>query len=672
MKKMIPNRPIEPILYSAENYNFILRNINECADEHRKCNRGEGSLLPTRVLQILSSSGPSRNILRLYEPEDEGIAKYAALSYCWGGDQSFKTTTSNLDDYKVGIDEARLPQTIRDAIKVSRLLRLQYLWIDSLCIIQDSQTDMLKELSRTRFTYQNSFITIAANSAQSVEEGFLDTSDKPEPMTFRVPCFDRKGRPGTMYLTPCTPVEKQPINRRAWCLVEYMLSRRYLAFDTDQRTIQFYCRDNYCSNGGNRNFLGLHDAQTRIIFSNPLSEGRELTGNLDQPDDGSENTKDDSNEGSDEDSKAGSNAGSEEGSDEDLDEDSDEESDEWTASSATGEQDELMALWNHTVRNFTSRQLTMAEDSLPALSGVANAFHSLWGGKYLAGLWEVHFPHCLLWRLTSNPSLYDESERWSVWTTNEPYESVQGIMTTKSHLPNKRPIDSQGRFLYRAPTWAWASVDGEVRYTERDTDDDTDDDVEEIAERASLHPVLVESEVELLSMDDPFGRVTGGRIVIDGVMVEPPTDFCWYNAHTGQYQLTPPSTKTDVSQTTDDIDTGEGVFTKRNRKTADANSYTSDEANSDSESDSSDVYTISDLDIEACGYLDVTSEAPQTGDRVTCLLLDTPTGVAESIGLLLWKSQGARDEDPWRRIGTFENVELDLFKAKARDVVTIV
>src|SRR5450432_3590552 len=73
--------------------------------------------------------------------------QYAVLSYCWGTAQQVQTTTSNIDEHRNGIPLDSLPMTIQEAIRVTRGLALRYLWIDSLCIFQDSEADKQREIS---------------------------------------------------------------------------------------------------------------------------------------------------------------------------------------------------------------------------------------------------------------------------------------------------------------------------------------------------------------------------------------------------------------------------------------------------------------------------------------------------------------------------------------------
>lgn len=63
--------------------------------------------------------------------------KYIALSHCWGTEQNFTTTKATRDARMKEIAWNELPKTYRDAIKVARKLHIRYVWIDSLCIIQD-------------------------------------------------------------------------------------------------------------------------------------------------------------------------------------------------------------------------------------------------------------------------------------------------------------------------------------------------------------------------------------------------------------------------------------------------------------------------------------------------------------------------------------------------------
>jgi hypothetical protein len=68
-------------------------------------------------------------------------ARYATLSHCWGRSTLAMTTLENLQKHIDSIPLDILPKTFRDAIVVCRQLGIQYLWIDRLCIVQNSSID---------------------------------------------------------------------------------------------------------------------------------------------------------------------------------------------------------------------------------------------------------------------------------------------------------------------------------------------------------------------------------------------------------------------------------------------------------------------------------------------------------------------------------------------------
>lgn len=105
--------------------------------EHDKCPKPDTSFTPTRLVEIIPNDGQST--FRLCETGSQ-YHSYAAISYCWGGDQAFKTTLESLPMYLKEIPKD-LPQTLLDSIQVATQLSLQYVWIDALCIIQDSDQD---------------------------------------------------------------------------------------------------------------------------------------------------------------------------------------------------------------------------------------------------------------------------------------------------------------------------------------------------------------------------------------------------------------------------------------------------------------------------------------------------------------------------------------------------
>lgn len=87
---------------------------------------------------------------------------YIALSYCWGSTNPAVTTRHNLKERVKEIPFSDLPRTVHDAITVTRRLGIRFLWVDVLCIAQDSINgeDWVHESSRMADIYGNAYLTI--------------------------------------------------------------------------------------------------------------------------------------------------------------------------------------------------------------------------------------------------------------------------------------------------------------------------------------------------------------------------------------------------------------------------------------------------------------------------------------------------------------------------------
>ncbi|KAH8890108.1 HET-domain-containing protein [Thozetella sp. PMI_491] len=206
-------------------------------DEHHGCVpldiiQGHNPL-PTRVLHIGSSAAPS---LRLVNGGESCHGRYVALSHCWGkvdGNQMFCTYQENIDAFRESIDIDRLPATFRDAVNITRALGIEYLWIDSLCIIQNDEDDWEAESGRMEDVFSSAYCTLAASSTQSASAGFLQ-----ERKARACIKLDSPGR-GALYVCKAIDnfhldVEEGVLNRRGWVLQERALSRRSIHFTSTQ------------------------------------------------------------------------------------------------------------------------------------------------------------------------------------------------------------------------------------------------------------------------------------------------------------------------------------------------------------------------------------------------------------------------------------------------------
>lgn len=99
---------------------------------------------------------------------------YVAVSYRWGTSQNLKTTRDNEAAHRIGIPVQDLPKTIRDAVTVCCLLRVPYLWVDALCIVQDAGVEEWStEAANMHNVYGHAAVTLAICSSADAGAGFL-------------------------------------------------------------------------------------------------------------------------------------------------------------------------------------------------------------------------------------------------------------------------------------------------------------------------------------------------------------------------------------------------------------------------------------------------------------------------------------------------------------------
>ncbi|KAI0823231.1 heterokaryon incompatibility protein-domain-containing protein [Trametes gibbosa] len=432
--------------------------IDECVHEHDRCtallaSANADSALPTRLVDCTNPARP-----RLVSTVGQR-GSYLALSYVWGEDQPHKTTTANLSSYQTeGLDTLRLPQTIRDAIHIAHALGFQYLWLDTLCIIQDSDEDKRHELALMHRIYRDAFLTIVAASATKVSEGFLQEramavphsefmeTDLPDlavpficpPSSHNAPTGSATDdaptrRVGTVHLSPLFSSRAgeikpynhswEPISTRAWCLQEYLMSPRALLFTS--QTLQFRCHTATQNVGGSF----YHAAPPT-----PIVRGeRRLPDALFLP--------------------APPPVG-------------------WHGSSARLV---VYEAWLRVVQDYTRCALSYPADKLPACGALAAEFQRVLRAEYVAGLWRDSLVNDLLWQ----------------------------AQISRDAEGSPRVRQAVG---YRAPSWSWAAVEGEVTMRLPGVGQDP------LCE-------VVRCTVQLKDADVPFGQVVGGSIVLRAAVI---------------------------------------------------------------------------------------------------------------------------------------------------------
>ena len=435
----VSGRLPSPAPDSEHSFRVISHWIENCVANHPECASIQDSIspettqpqpLPTRVLDVGPPDGAQ--ITRLLETKGRP-GSYIAMSHSWGGIITLVTEEKSLVERKKGIEPSTLPRSFRDAIHITRKLGIRYLWIDSLCIIQDSAIDWEIEASRMSEVYKNALLTIAATGAENSLAGCFMKRPISSMAPIQLELTLDGGQISQVYLWPssCKPidpfrveVDMGPLSKRAWVLQERILSRRTLHYGKTQ--ILWECQQESLAEDGSR---GAHVPVLRSSFTIRKLERTSVSS--------SDIRKLPSSQ---------------------------------TEFSSGDIRKSLGDSWIGVVQLYTRRQLTRGTDKLPALSGLAHEFYKYSGDDYLAGLWRTGLEGHLCWSV-------------------EPFHLRYGW----THRPS----------AYRAPTWSWASLDGEIKF---------------IWPSKDTFPLeIIEADTTVLGQD-PFGQVKGGWIKVSGLL----------------------------------------------------------------------------------------------------------------------------------------------------------
>jgi len=199
--------------------------------------------LPTRVLDVGQSP---EDKIRLLETESTIDSRYICFSHCWGTKRPLVTTRDNIRSWKEAIAWHLIPKTFQDAIEYTRALKIRYLWIDSLCIIQDDIQDWQTQAGKMAEIYQNSFLVLAATASQDCESG-LFPKRLPRRESHIIRGIDSSNQKYRIYVRKRTPhfcdrlcqndiaLEMNfPLMTRAWVYQERLLAPRVLHFCSNE------------------------------------------------------------------------------------------------------------------------------------------------------------------------------------------------------------------------------------------------------------------------------------------------------------------------------------------------------------------------------------------------------------------------------------------------------
>jgi hypothetical protein len=211
--------------------------LEDCRANHPGCDQNDkGKVsLPTRLAQVSSQ-------LRLVK--GSGLpdqTQYIALSHCWGLKPIYTLRQSILHELLESIPMEKLPKGFQDAIEFTRALHVDYIWIDSFCIIQDSETDWLSESTRMKDVYSNWFVNLAITGFANGQDCMFSKRDA----SLLFEPIQKPGGEKDIFLIDATHLIKEvdtaPLNGRAWVLQERLLSPRTIHFGRVQ--IFWECRE---------------------------------------------------------------------------------------------------------------------------------------------------------------------------------------------------------------------------------------------------------------------------------------------------------------------------------------------------------------------------------------------------------------------------------------------
>ncbi|KFA79944.1 hypothetical protein S40288_05113 [Stachybotrys chartarum IBT 40288] len=329
---------------SEESLEVVQGYISSClspkSGDHEYCPKSQDNVAPLRLLKVCG-----RDMVRLVYSEGTRV-RYAILSYCWGSSaaiQASKTVESNLKSRMAGFAVTDLPRTLQDSVVLIRKLGISHVWIDALCIVQDS-SEWDSESLRMMQYYENAYLTIVPLPCDSADQSFLGRRpwwvtrliDWPGPLVAKPP---RLQFFFPAYTGPQLEIEKSAWGTRGWTFQEQFLSARCLFVGS--HGMMFQCRAGSVCEPDEFHL----DAKTSDRFL-PIQTKGVL------------------------------------------------ESSEWNTI------DMVRSKWFLLIGKYAGRKLTYESDRLTAISGVASKFRRLFGDQntYIDGFWRDELCNQLLWR----------------------------------------------------------------------------------------------------------------------------------------------------------------------------------------------------------------------------------------------------------------------------------
>ena len=229
---------LDQSIRSEATFSLARQWIKECCLGHSECRVStDGRKLPTRLISVQPTGTGSKLLAKICHGDTLPIeTPYLSLSHCWGDTKFLTTTRANLNSFELSLPVDRLSGTFKDAFFATVNLGFQYIWIDSLCIVQDDPEDWERESSLMREVYRNASCNVSASGFVNGLEGFILNERRidstPLLVRLRQQSFIVENsalqydNEKTCYMThgyPWDVMKRSPIFLRAWTLQEQLL-----------------------------------------------------------------------------------------------------------------------------------------------------------------------------------------------------------------------------------------------------------------------------------------------------------------------------------------------------------------------------------------------------------------------------------------------------------------
>lgn len=350
---------------SRQNIKAIQTWLNNCRTEHNQCLSFQDATVvksdrPTRILDL------SNERIRLQCDFDRiSNLEYLTLSHVWGKDPSrqLRLVEDRVAEFQEEILDSGMSHIYIEAIRITRALGFQFLWIDSLCIIQDSEEDWTREASRIAAVYGNATCTL---SYIFPPEGPFERPRKDPrnsaPCILRQPSDMSKGiYVGHRFPTTCDGLDlrRYPLFKRAWVMQERLLSTRTVYLGLENLVWE-------CCQLLSDELFGSEGLSAWPTFAaTPFTKADFAT-------------------------KAG-----------DIAITTAEEPARSDQGGGIESSPKFFYSWNRLCTKYSGLQLTKESDRSIAIAGIAEAMHKAHGLTYLAGIWKEDFQFGLLWNVSS-------------------------------------------------------------------------------------------------------------------------------------------------------------------------------------------------------------------------------------------------------------------------------